>query len=315
MTEVFDRIGRAAWILSTEHGDSFKVTAVHSALVRAGSPTPTAKGEASWDESLELTIVPEIAAQIFGYVNSEGFDPKALNIFLLVDIGAGTVDTSLFQVTKKRGKTHFLFFTSCVQPNGTMNLNRVRLEWWLGALRNSCGMPESLLHDIESVISVTDSQTPVPEKVEDYISHSTLHFIDPKANPDRIFFYSRLSPQIKKDTFHKAWKDGHLTQETLKSLPTYLCGGGMRLPYYQKLIEEVESQPNFSWIKMQPRKFAMPKKLRADGLPQSDYDRLSVAYGLSFMTVGSILQDLAQPLYREQTAPAWQDNYIDKDQV
>lgn len=314
LTKIFERIGRAAWILSTEPGDSFKVSAVNSALVRAGV-RPVSGTVPAWDEALELIIVPEIAAQIFGYVSSEGFDPKALNIFLLVDVGAGTVDTSLFQVSKKRGKTHFLFFTSCVQPNGTMNLNRARLEWWLDVLRNSRDVSDSLLHDIESVISVTDSQTPLPDRVEDYISNSRLEFIDPKANPDRKFFFSRLSPQIKKDTFHKAWEDGHLTQNALKNLPTYLCGGGMRLPYYQKLVESLESQANFSWIKMQARKFAMPKKLRADGLPQSDYDRLSVAYGLSFMTVGSILQDLAHPVYRESYAPSWQDNYIDKDQV
>ena len=53
--------------------------------------------------SVEVEVIPEIAAQIYGFVVSTAFDRKATNIYLMVDVGAGTVDSSLFRVKPARG--------------------------------------------------------------------------------------------------------------------------------------------------------------------------------------------------------------------
>ncbi len=53
--------------------------------------------------SVEIAVVPEIAAQICGFVVSNSFDKKAANNYLMVDVGAGTVDSSLFHVKPAKG--------------------------------------------------------------------------------------------------------------------------------------------------------------------------------------------------------------------
>jgi len=79
----------------------------------------------------EVSVVPELAAQIYGFVKSRQFDPRAKNIYLIVDVGAGTVDVSLFRVTlNEYGTSDYSLFTSVVEPNGAMNLHRARLDWW-----------------------------------------------------------------------------------------------------------------------------------------------------------------------------------------
>ena len=81
--------------------------------------------EAEKGSSLDVAVVPEIAAQIYGFVVSNSFDKKAANNYLMVDVGAGTVDSSLFHVKPGRGgKWDFEFYTAAVEPLGVTNLHR-----------------------------------------------------------------------------------------------------------------------------------------------------------------------------------------------
>lgn len=309
---LFEHLCRVAWIVA---GSAIKITKqdIDDGFARALQ----LKQEGSMptqDEDIEISIIPEISAQIYGYVASDSFDKKAPNDFLLVDVGAGTVDTSLFHVKKGRVKKwDFEFYTSSVQPFGSMNFNRYRLEWWLKALKDSTHA--DLIKDIISIKEATDSQRSLPKNIHDYISLCTLKFNDETTNPDKVFFQKNLIPQIKGETFWRAWQEGHLRKEDLCEIPAYLCGGGMRLPFYKKLETALQHQPNCSWMKMKIRHISMPKNLRADTLPEQDYDRLSVAYGLSFLDVGSVIKNLPQSRPIQKPSMLWNDNYIDKDQV
>ena len=318
LKNVFEYLGRAAWILSFQTGDKFDDDQVLIAMSRAKNKLDM-EIRPAWDEPEEVTIIPEIAAQIFGYVSSEGFDPQARNVFMLVDVGAGTVDTSIFRVTKNRGKVNFQFITSSVEPNGTMNLNQFRLQWWLDELNRYSlteSVPSELRESIKDALHITDSQVPLPNSIKDYVSSSFVKFTHPEFNPDEVFFYERLSPQIRGKTFLNAWKNHSFSQTDLKDMPTYLCGGGMKMPYYQKLSQALEvSDPNCSWLRMKTRKINIPKQLRVEGLPQSDYDRLSVAYGLSLIDVGTIHEHMPEVVERYSNTPNYHDYYVDKDQV
>jgi|GEM_PF-929792 len=308
---LFEHLCRVAWIVA---GSTIKINKqnIDSGFARA---IKLEQGDIpTQDEDIEISIVPEIAAQIYGYVASDSFDKKAPNDFLFVDVGAGTVDTSLFHVSKGRAKKwDFEFYTSSVKPFGSMNFNRYRLDWWLKALRDSTH--SELIKDIISIKDATDSQRALPKNVHDYISLCTLKFNDETTNPDKVFFQKNLIPQIKGETFWRAWKEEHLRKEDLCEIPTYLCGGGMRLSFYKQLETALQHQPNCSWMTMKIRYINMPKNLRADTLPPQDYDRLSVAYGLSFLDVGSVIKSLPKPRLIEDSATSWIDNYIDKDQV
>lgn len=309
----FRRLCLAAWLVASKsNGTEISASTILSALNRAdelksGSITTI-------EEDVELAIVPEIAAQIYGYVASENFDKKAANNFLLVDVGAGTVDTSLFHVTYTKGKWDFEFYTSSVQPFGTMNFNRYRLDWWVLALKKLMPVPKNLLDAIADIKDVTDSQNPLPNDIGQYFSGSKLTFMSDKENPDCQFFSSNLIKQIKNNTFWRAWSENHLDKAALTGIPTYLCGGGMRMPYYKKLETSLRNQPNCSWMKMSVRRMMTPKNLIALGLPPSDYDRLSVAYGLSLLNVGKIDKSIPEPKIQISEIANWQNNYVDKDQ-
>ena len=59
--------------------------------------------------------------------------------------------------------------------------------------------------------------------------------------------------------------------------------------FYRSVIEEINrSFPN--WLHVELLSLNKPYNLRALGLSELEYDRLSVAYGLSFPKLGEIIQ-------------------------
>ncbi len=67
-------------------------------------------------------------------------------------------------------------------------------------------------------------------------------------------------------------------------------------------------------MSMVSNQLSVPKNLRVDGVSRSDYDRLSVAYGLSRLNLGTVSQaPPMEPLASVRHYSEWSDNYIDKD--
>ena len=95
LSALFERLGLAAWIVAGEPSEVTD-TAIQ-ALLSGDAESCTAGSE------IEITVVPEIAAQIYGFVASNSFDKKAANIYLMADVGSGTVDSSLFHVKQGKG--------------------------------------------------------------------------------------------------------------------------------------------------------------------------------------------------------------------
>ena len=58
----------------------------------------------------------------------------------------------------------------------------------------------------------------------------------------------------------------------------------------------------------------VPDDLVADGIAEAEYDRLSVAYGLSRLEVGKVVKAMPQPKLDIPPVNSWRDNYTDKDQ-
>lgn len=61
------------------------------------------------------------------------------------------------------------------------------------------------------------------------------------------------------------------------------------MEFYKKIIEQLNDDFELSWLHLIPLSLGMPLNLRAEGLSVSDYDRLSVAYGLSYEKLGTII--------------------------
>ena len=264
--------------------------------------------------SVDVVVVPEIAAQIYGFVVSNSFDKRAANNYLMVDVGAGTVDSSLFHVKPgKGGKWDFEFFTTVVEPHGVTNLHRHRVNWWSDALAKS-GASEKLVKEMISSKFATDHQAPLPDSYIGYFDGVKVTLENGVKSPDAEFFDNRVVNQVRGKTLWRAWMNNLLDKRSLEDIPFFLCGGGARMGYYQAIEAELKQQPGFSWLKAEAWTMGVPGDLIAAGLADADYDRISVAYGLSRLEVGKVIKAIPLPKAADEPVDMWRDNYIDKDQ-
>ena len=306
LSALFERLALAAWIVA---GESAEVTDLAIQALLGGGADSHAVGS-----EIEITVVPEIAAQIYGFVASNSFDKKAANIYLMADVGSGTVDSSLFHVKQgKGGLWDFEFFTSVVEPNGVSNLHRYRVNWWTNALTNA-GAPQGLIDDLAESKLITDQQLSSPESFRDYFDGVQAKFLDSVKTPDEEFFNLRVLAQVQGKTLWRTWKDNLLPKSSLTNVPFFMCGGGVRMAYYQDLESRLASMTGYTWLKAECWMMDLPEDLVADGLAETEYDRLSVAYGLSRLEVGKVVKALPQPKLAIAPVKIWRDNYVDKDQ-
>jgi hypothetical protein len=306
LSGLFERLSLAAWAAAGAPAEVTD-TAIQTIL---GAETMRDDTTAS----VEVTVVPEIAAQIYGFVASNSFDKQAPNIYLMADVGSGTVDSSLFHVKAgKGGRWDFEFYTSVVEPNGVSNLHRHRVNWWTDALARA-GAPRRFIDDLEATKLITDQQFSTPESYLDYFHGVDLTFRDALKTPDKEFFDLRVLAQVQGKTLWRTWKDGLLPSSTLANIPFFMCGGGVRMSYYQQLEPRLASMPGYAWLKAECWMMGVPDDLIADGVAETEYDRLSVAYGLSRLEVGRVVKALPQPKLAISPVNIWRDNYVDKDQ-
>ena len=308
----FRLIAKAAWLAAGKHNEEMLIDSITQAVSRAKE---LLAGDASKSESeeVEVDVVPELSAQIYGFCVSQNFDKNAENIFMTVDVGAGTIDSSLFHVKKgENGKWDFEFFTNQVQRYGVMNLHRKRVKWWTDALTGRAVPTSQLVKELNKNKLHTDHHGTIPDSMDDYMTGVGLKFRDAKNHPDSEFFVKHVAQQVRGDTLYRA-RD-YLPEKMLTGIPMFLCGGGVRMPYYQKLEQELANFPGVTWLKATKRALVKPTNLLADGLVDADYDRLSVAFGLSFLEVGKIVRALPMSKVLSNISAAhYTDKFLSKD--
>ncbi len=301
--ELFHQLGKVAWALASAHEAITPIAALEGWRARE---------TLSANDEVEVVVMPESAAQIHGFVSSQAFDPRNTNIFLMVDIGAGTVDASIFHVRKNpSGTVSFSFFTNSVEAFGAANLHRYRVSWWQKQLAKY-EEGKSMVATLESIRLPTEYRGQYPEKFDAYVLGVSPKFIGGEKSPDMSFF-KLVRDQVAGGVIYKAWKDGLLTQTAISGIPLFLCGGGRRHVFYRKLKDELQHTPNASWMNAKYRELTLPTDLVAPGLTRADYDRLSVAYGLSRLIPGGINKaPPLMPLVPIAKSSDWRSNYIEK---
>lgn len=307
--KVMGRILVAAWAVAGEAGVISRNACAEALL--------SIRGKSQFNsETLEVSVVPELAAQIYGFVMSRQFDAKAKNFYLFVDVGAGTVDVSLFQVkSTDMGTWDFSLFTSVVEPNGVINLHRARLEWWRQEFEKRVGdTGGSLIKKLQDIHNPTEQTLPIPEHYDGYFRGVKAEFFGDAVSPDDHFYLDRLVSQVRGQGIHRPVYSRIVGRVDVANLPFFLCGGGSRLPLYKNLSNALHRAPEFQWLQAHRRELGVPNDLVAPGLPQADYDRLSVAYGLSFVDVGNFAVAKAMPKMNQKSQVNWRSRYQDKDQ-
>jgi hypothetical protein len=312
LPERYKQIARAAWYQAWG-GEKISKASVLSALRRAKLYDEKV-APASSLEYVEVYAIPEIAAQIHGFVEATSFDPKDRNIFLLVDVGAGTVDSSLFHVKKVRGKTKFSFFESKVENLGVINLHRHRLDWWKNALNNIGNTSKNFIEQIDSIELHTESTIIPPKDLEDYFEKSKITFNSDEANPDLIF-KRKLNEQVI-STYRGSFinTSDQIKRNNLYGIKAFLCGGGFKMPFYHFIKSAITAVHGASYLHAIPIELQKPSNLESPAVDVNDYSRLSVAYGLSFIRAEI---EKALPFERETDLPKTElnNNFISKDNV
>jgi hypothetical protein len=302
---LFLQLGQVAWGLARKKAPISTYVAIDKWKSRDEKLLDT--------DEFHCLVLPELAAQIHGFVSSELFDPRLPNIFLMIDVGAGTVDASIFSVRKdKSGATNFSLFTNSVEAYGVANLHRYRIGWWQKML-SDLPAGKVCISDLQRIKLPTEYRGFFPPTFKEYLSGVELQFLNGALDPDEEFF-SKINWQLVGEIFGKSKSKKLLGLSDIDGMPYFLCGGGARHAFYGKIKPSLQKPRGSTWLNLTPKALSFPKNLRAEGVTRSEYDRLSVAYGLSQLNLGMVkLVEAMTPLAAVDHYSKWGESYVDKD--
>ena len=226
------------------------------------------KGQLHTDEVMAL---PEIIAQVIGFVRSP---LKRYGMYLMLDVGATTLDTASFIIHNYEGEDLFNILYAKVDRLGAYELHTHRIKIFKTQIEKQvCNLENGC-----------DGVTPLPSPV-DY----GLFFDKADFNAVQKADYSFAKPCYKmigavlKETYKKK---NPFASEWTKGLPIFLCGGGSKIGLYHSVILSIQN--NIKRVNIAGFKFVKlpkPENLEAKDIPPSEYHRISVSYGLSFSGV------------------------------
>jgi hypothetical protein len=264
----------------------------------------------------DVDAVPEVSAQLHGFMATARWDWAARPVMMLVDVGAGTVDSALFHVRVSEGKEGVLtFYSSRVERHGVMNLHRDRVEW-LRALLPDGDQHEDARRYLAEIEKPTDRLRPIPSGASEYLPGYDIEVVD--EDGDSIFRRKKYRLQVAGSISDaKISKGVRVTQ--IQGIPLLLCGGGSRMEFYSQIAEMINDTPGWD-VSVELTKLPVPQDLVDIGWHAEDFDRISVAYGLSMSgdggsSLGQIVRAIDVPNRRAYETVEDETRFISKDQV
>lgn len=298
LVKTYRNIVQAAWALSVIPGP-VSINVADELLTRVSHgrsflPEHYAERSDRLIHEEAFGLFPEFVAQVVGYVRSP---LRKSDLHLIVDVGAGTVDISIFNVHESDGDDLFPIFAKAVKPLGTHYLMKHR--------KNKLPVSANV---IWSVQDRTPSQVMFMQALK--IPMKQLSEIDNDFTKNIGITVRDLLKYTKECRYPRSprWQDG---------VPTFLCGGGGKVDVYSELIGRFEN--NNHAYKIRVEKLPQPQRLSAPHLPSDSYDRLSVAYGLSYnaMDIGRIIQanEIEDCKIPHKDSDRYSGSFVSKDDV
>lgn len=318
---VVDTFRRLAWAAASLAGDpgAPEVTEAAADIWRKRSVPALSGGVLDPDvaptvDMESVDVVPEVSAQLQGFMQSARWNWSDRPVMMLVDVGAGTVDSAIFHVRAKAGTTGILTFYACrVEANGVMNLHRDRVAW-LQDLLPSVPENEPAQRFLQSISERTDRLRPIPESAEEYLGGYKLDLVGKSV--DQKFLDQRYRREVA-ETINEAKVRKGLPLAQLQQIPLLLCGGGSRMPFYSDIGKVINRTPGWC-VSVDTMRPPVPADLAESGWHQEDFDRISVAYGLSLAghgdrSLGQIVRAMDVPDAARPRSEAAEDRYVSKD--
>ena len=214
-----------------------------------------------------ISVFPEFVAQVTGYVRSP---LRQSGLHLLVDVGAGTLDATIFNVHEEDQEDRFPIFAKAIEPLGTNFLIKHRV--------GGQAYQEEYINPF----------APVPEKNRFaemlQIKLEELEKIDESFRQQVNKVLGDLIRYTKNRRYplSRRWESG---------IPVFLCGGGANCDVYKEIFYTQNGKLN--GVPINVMQLPKPDQLNAQGVPNSYFDRISVAYGLSFdpFDIGEITRE------------------------
>ncbi len=202
-----------------------------------------------------INIFSGCEAQICGYVHSKN---SRDGLHMLIDVGAGTLNIATFMVGDA-GETRCELYACVVEPIGVSYLLKRRYE--------NLQLPDdeiNLFKDIPDAHAFSRAHE---------LTEKDIKFADTLYSGDAGRLINKTMGLTKNQycTDASCWESG---------VPTFTYGGGAHLEIVQNIIHSLENKSpphRIRSITLSP-----PDDLMAENLPPDSYDRLSIAYGLSF---------------------------------
>jgi hypothetical protein len=257
-----------------------------------------------------VEMIPEIAAQVFGVINSEYWD-KETRLFTVIDVGAGTVDIGIVSLSGKSSEKRLSFIETKVVNYGAAIYNRFRLA---SIKQNAIGLTKQQDEYIDSTSKCTAIDKPLPSVWTGYIPGTKA--VTGCFDPDDEFSKGEYSQELL-SSINKVKSSNSFAPEYWNNHKVILCGGGRNESVYKAVLDRLNcnNSYNFSFdVRIPPRS----KQVELAGISEQAYERVSVAYGLSFSF------DLYPPLtlpnqiakFKGREQPEhFSKSYIDKDSI
>lgn len=206
----------------------------------------------TWREDGRVFPVPEAMAEIASYRTSL---ETRKGIHAVIDIGAGTTDLSVFSLHMERGQdSECLWYAARNIPMGAGYVEARLADALEGKRHGGTTLTEAeLLEALSHAKEGSEAGTVVRAGLME-IQHALL--------PTWVAAYNKCKKQT-------AWE----------GIPIFLCGGGSRMLGAREVFKK-------AWVKnfsdVAPRSLADPDDYNKRG-GHAPFDRLSVAYGLTFL--------------------------------
>lgn len=263
------------------------------------------------DEAVQ--VIPEIMAQIHGFVRSNLWNDQLNPHILLIDVGAGTVDISLCDVIRNSNAEYVYTSKACmVEGLGVSNLVKYRINKVLDALNTLD--EKSQIQALDSLSLLDDINyggIRAPSNFDEMLEGFRFEANQAKERIDADFKNS-VGRALWSRTVLVASEGSIPGDETWKPFPVFLCGGGSRMSFYREIAELYTvggRKARFDLKKLpQPNDFFGVEA-------GEEYDRLSVAYGLGYWDLGLFLPDFESPEIHAagDDSPKWSDGFVSKD--
>ena len=256
-----------------------------------------------------VTTIPEISAQLHGFAQSNRWDrnrPK----FMLVDIGGGTVDAAIVNITNpNRRSFQYNVLKTIVVPLGAKVLHRTRLEW-ISHSAQFASVKNEIVNYFEGSNGINLIESRILDKVIDYLMYANF---PQDFDLDKIF-YKKYYKHLGEDLVRPVRSFIDVAPEQWKSLQFIICGGGSLLDIYRNYACDVNKNQS-SNLNLDVVQTDLPDNLIAEELPTREYHRLSVAFGLSHLDIGTYVDPANLVPYEAPTSHSSEDSFISKDMM